>query len=84
MRLTPRSMPTAPGAIEGAPGVALPDSARRVLELLSDGMRDAEIALELNLSESAVRKLVQRTVRAVGARTRCQAVAIAARTGQLD
>lgn len=84
MRLIPRSVPATPGGAESAPRVALPDSARRVLELLSEGMRDAEIALELNLSESAVRKLVQRTVRAVGARTRCQAVAIAARTGQLD
>jgi DNA-binding NarL/FixJ family response regulator len=46
-------------------------------------MRDAEIARELNLSESAVRKLVQRTVRALGARTRCQAVALAARAGEL-
>jgi DNA-binding CsgD family transcriptional regulator len=84
MRVIPRSAPAPPGAGQGAAGVVLPESARRVLELLSQGMRDAEIALELNLSESAVRKLVQRTVRAVGARTRCQAVAIATRTGQLD
>jgi DNA-binding NarL/FixJ family response regulator len=82
MRLVPRSLP-APAV--GTPPVApsLSDIARRALELLAEGMRDAEIARELNLSESAVRKLVQRTVRAVGARTRCQAVALVARAGEL-
>jgi DNA-binding NarL/FixJ family response regulator len=82
MRLVPRSLPAAEA---GAPviGSSLSDTARRALELLAEGMRDAEIARELNLSESAVRKLVQRTVRAVGARTRCQAVALAARAGEL-
>jgi DNA-binding NarL/FixJ family response regulator len=84
MRVIPRSVPVSAGAAAGGPEVTLAESSRRVLELLSQGMRDAEIALELNLSESAVRKLVQRTVRAVGARTRCQAVAIAARTGELE
>jgi DNA-binding CsgD family transcriptional regulator len=82
MRLVPRSSPAPAGA---APVLApsLSDTARRAMALLADGMRDAEIARELNLSESAVRKLVQRTVRALGARTRCQAVALAARAGEL-
>ena len=40
----------------------LEEQARRVLTLLADGQRDAEMARELSLSESAVRKLVQRTV----------------------
>jgi DNA-binding CsgD family transcriptional regulator len=84
MRLLPRDTePTAPGRPSGPPGAVIPEPGRRVLALLAQGMRDAEIARELNLSESAVRKLVQRTVRIVGARTRSQAVAIAARSGEL-
>jgi DNA-binding CsgD family transcriptional regulator len=85
MRLVPRSLPADVAAVAAAErdGSALTDSARRALVLLAQGKRDAEIARELSLSESAVRKLIQRTVRAVGARTRCQAVAITARTGQL-
>lgn len=83
MRLVPRSLPVPAGAAPGFAG-SLSEPARRALALLAEGMRDAEIARELNLSESAVRKLVQRTVRAVGARTRCQAVAVAARSGQLE
>jgi DNA-binding NarL/FixJ family response regulator len=78
LRLTPRSLPGDAGA-NGSTISDLSDAARRALELLSDGKRDAEIAGELHLSESAVRKMIQRTVRAVGARTRCQAVAIVAR-----
>jgi DNA-binding NarL/FixJ family response regulator len=77
-----RLVPRAPAAGDPASELAfstLSDPARRALELLADGMRDAEIARELHLSESAVRKLIQRTVRSVGAHTRCQAVAIAAR-----
>ena len=85
MRLVPRSFPATVTAVAAAErgGSALTDSGRRALVLLAQGKRDAEIALELSLSESAVRKLVQRTVRSVGGRTRCQAVAITARTGQL-
>ncbi len=82
MRLLPRALPvfTAPAAPVPSP---LGEPAQRALELLADGMRDAEIALELNLSESAVRKLIQRAVRRAGARTRCQAVAAAVR-GELN
>jgi len=85
MRLLPRALP--PPASRSSPDVApalLGEPAQRALELLAEGMRDAEIALELNLSESAVRKLIQRTVRRVGARTRCQAVAVAVRGGELS
>lgn len=81
LRLVPRELPTAGADPVGQ--VSLSEMAQRALELLAEGMRDAEIARQLNLSESAVRKLVQRTVRSLGARTRCQAVAIAARTGAL-
>jgi DNA-binding NarL/FixJ family response regulator len=78
VRVLPRTLPVqlAPPA---DPAAELGDAARQVLALLAAGMRDAEIARELSISESAVRKLVQRTVRALGARTRSQAVAIVAR-----
>jgi DNA-binding NarL/FixJ family response regulator len=81
LRLLPRELPLIDGTPTGQP--PLSDIALRSLELLAEGMRDAEIATRLNISESAVRKLVQRTVRALGARTRCQAVAVAARTGAI-
>jgi DNA-binding NarL/FixJ family response regulator len=84
MRLLPRAL--RPGAADGdgPPGrQALGEPAQRALELLAGGLRDAEIARELNLSESAARKLIQRAVQRLGARTRSQAVAIAARAGAL-
>jgi DNA-binding NarL/FixJ family response regulator len=85
MRLLPRGLsPAASRPSQNAPQTVLGEPAQRALELLADGKRDAEIALELNLSESAVRKLIQRTVRRVGARTRCQAVAAAVRGGELS
>jgi DNA-binding NarL/FixJ family response regulator len=82
MRLVPRGVTAAPGGALEAPPLA--DDARRVLTLLAEGQRDAEMARNLGLSESAVRKLVQRTVHAIGARTRCEAVVIASRNGQLS
>jgi DNA-binding CsgD family transcriptional regulator len=84
MRLVPRSEVPARSLTEEVAGLTLSDTARKTLALLAEGKRDAEIARELNLSESSVRKLVQRTVRLVGARTRCQAVAIVARSGALE
>lgn len=88
LRVTPRALPlgrptTWPAVEDAAPSLALGEPAQRALELLADGMRDAEIALELSLSESATRKLIQRAVRRTGARTRCQAVAAAVRGGEL-
>jgi DNA-binding NarL/FixJ family response regulator len=77
MRLLPRSLPLGQPPPAAAP--PLDEPGRQVLGLLAAGRRDAEIAAELHISESAVRKLVQRTVRRIGARTRCEAVAILAR-----
>jgi DNA-binding NarL/FixJ family response regulator len=90
MRLLPRALVPTIG-VGGAGGAGFdtrsPDSlgepAQRALQLLADGMRDAEIAIELNLSESAARKVIQRGVRRLGARTRSQAVAIAVRAGEV-
>jgi DNA-binding NarL/FixJ family response regulator len=84
IRVLPRSLPSIPAAAGAGDDALMHEPARTALMLLAEGRRDADIALELNLSESAVRKLVQRTVHSVGARTRCQAVAIAARAGQLS
>jgi DNA-binding NarL/FixJ family response regulator len=84
MRLVPRGLsPSASRSPHDVAQTSLGEPAQRALELLADGLRDAEIALELNLSESAVRKLIQRTVRQSGSRTRCQAVAAAVRDGEL-
>jgi DNA-binding NarL/FixJ family response regulator len=79
VRVRARALPLGQAPTEAAGPESLPEPARRVLALLAEGMRDAEIARELHISESAVRKLVQRTVQGVGARTRYQAVAMLAR-----
>jgi DNA-binding NarL/FixJ family response regulator len=84
MRLLPRALRPGAAGHDGPSGVqALGEPAQRAMELLAGGLRDAEIARELNLSESAARKLIQRAVQRLGARTRSQAVAIAARAGAL-
>ena len=91
LRILPRALPLgAPSRGPGDPGdrarpaVTQSEPAQRALTLLAEGMRDAEIARELSLSESATRKLIQRAVRRAGARTRCQAVAAAVRGGELS
>jgi DNA-binding NarL/FixJ family response regulator len=85
MRLLPRGLPlVGRGPQDGASAnEPLGERALGALALLADGLRDAEIARHLSLSESAVRKLVQRALRTSGARTRCQAVAAAIRSGEL-
>lgn len=55
----------------------------QALSMLASGARDADIAAHLHLSESAARKLVQRAVHQLGARTRCEAVVKAVVQGQL-
>jgi DNA-binding NarL/FixJ family response regulator len=84
MRLLPRRLPPAAAESVEQTRTRLDEPAKRALAFLADGLRDAEIARELNLSESAVRKLIQRTVRRGGARTRCEAVAAAVRDGELS
>ena len=54
------------------------------LALVAGGCRDAEIASKLNLSESAARKLVQRAVARLGARTRCEAIVRAMDRGDVQ
>ena len=61
-----------------------PDRMDVALALVAGGCRDAEIASKLNLSESAARKLVQRAVARVGARTRCEAIVRAIDRGHVQ
>ena len=61
-----------------------PDRMDMALALLAAGCRDAEIASKLNLSESAARKLVQRAVARLGARTRCEAIVRAMDRGHVQ
>ena len=61
-----------------------PDRMDAALALLASGCRDAEIARRLDISESAARKLVQRAVARVGARTRCQAIVTAMGRGDVQ
>lgn len=73
LRLFPESVN--PMAAAPPPGDhPLADRMDVALALVAGGCRDAEIAARLNLSESAARKLVQRAVARLGARTRCQAI----------
>lgn len=80
LQIRPRPMTSS------APVDVVPPLARRelqALKLLADGCRDAEIASVLAISESAARKIVQRVVQRLGARTRCEAVTAALRAGHI-
>jgi DNA-binding NarL/FixJ family response regulator len=67
------------------PGRPAPVTERslEVLGSLADGLHDREIASRLGISTSAVRKHIASAQARLGARTRTQAVATAARTGLL-
>jgi DNA-binding NarL/FixJ family response regulator len=79
MRLVPRQLAApAPVAHHGRPPSP---RALGVLAALAEGKRDCEIAYELDITEAAARKMAQRAVHAIGARTRCQAVALAIAAG---
>lgn len=57
---------------------------RQILRLLATGKRPEEIAAELGLRRVTVRNHVQSAMDRLGARTRLEAVLIAARSGLLD
>ena len=55
-----------------------------MLELLAQGQRAPEVALELGLSPETVRTHVRNAMRKLGATTRVQAVAIAVESGAVS
>jgi DNA-binding NarL/FixJ family response regulator len=61
----------------------LTERSLEVLRLLAEGLHDHEIALRLGISTSSVRKHIAGAQSRLGARTRTQAVATAARGGLL-
>ncbi len=75
-------------AVPGAPRparspIALTPRQAEVLQLLADGASTADIAAELHLSNETVRNHVRHILRALGAHSRLEAVAIAHRQGLL-
>ena len=83
LRLFPETVDLMAAASSTRPD-ARPDRMDVALALVAGGCRDAEIASKLNLSESAARKLVQRAVARVGARTRCEAIVRAMDRGHVQ
>lgn len=67
----------------GAEPAAITDRCLEVLRLLAAGLHDDEIASELAISTSSVRKHVANAQQRLAARTRTQAVALATRGGLL-
>jgi DNA-binding NarL/FixJ family response regulator len=63
------------------PGIS--ERCREVLTALAEGMRDDEIAARLGVTTSSVRKHIANAQQRLQARTRTQAVALAAREGLL-
>jgi two-component system nitrate/nitrite response regulator NarL len=59
------------------PAASLTDRDRRVLRLLLEGASNKEIAAQLNISESAVKAVLQQLFAMTGVRTRSQLVRIA-------
>jgi DNA-binding NarL/FixJ family response regulator len=64
-------------------GNSITERCRQVLTLMAEGLHDGEVAAQLGISTSSVRKHVAVAQERLGARTRTQAVAMAAREGLL-
>lgn len=79
-----RDVPRGPRATTRANGAELTPRELQVLELLADGLRNAEIAERLFLSTRTVDHHVSAIRRKLGARTRGEAVATASRLGLLE
>jgi DNA-binding NarL/FixJ family response regulator len=83
LRLFPQALDLMVAASSTGPQ-SPPDRMDVALALVAGGCRDAEIASKLSLSESAARKLVQRAVARLGARTRCEAIVRAMDRGHVQ
>jgi DNA-binding CsgD family transcriptional regulator len=79
-----RDVPRGPRAATRANEAELTPRELEVLELLADGLRNAEIAERLFLSPRTVDHHVSAIRRKLGARTRGEAVAVAGRLGLLE
>jgi PAS domain S-box-containing protein len=67
-----------------SPHPALTPRQNEVLRLLGEGKSTAQIAATLHLSKETVRNHIRHILRALGAHSRLEAVAIARRRGSLD
>jgi DNA-binding NarL/FixJ family response regulator len=72
------------GRETGQSGVQLPRREMQVLQLLSRGLGNKEIAEELNVSLETVKTHVERLFKHLGVTSRTDAVAKALRTGLID
>jgi DNA-binding NarL/FixJ family response regulator len=73
----------APGAGAGSPapdgGPSLDDAERRLLQLLTEGRTNAEIAAELDLAEDDVTQRLARLLARLGTSSRAEATSLAFR-----
>jgi DNA-binding NarL/FixJ family response regulator len=68
----------------GRPGSDLTAREQDVLRLMASGLASRDMAAQLNLSVNTIRGHVQRLLAKLGAHSRLEAVAIAARHGLVD
>ena len=77
-----------PGAADRSPGrpahQRLTAREREILTLVADGLTNAEIAAELQLSPNTVKEHASSMFRKLGARNRADAIVRAQRLGVLD
>jgi DNA-binding NarL/FixJ family response regulator len=70
---------TAPGSAPGIAGPSLDDAERRLLQLLTEGRTNAEIAVELHLGEDDVAQRLARLLARLGTASRAEATSLAFR-----
>jgi PAS domain S-box-containing protein len=73
-----------PPVDQAAPSVSLTPRQYQVLRMLAEGAATDQIAAALHLSRETVRNHVRNILRALGAHSRLEAVAVAHRRGLLD
>ncbi len=70
---------SAPGSVADAAGLDLDDTERRLLQLLTEGRTNAEIAAELDLAEDEVVRGLARLFAELGTSSRAEATSLAFR-----
>ena len=68
-----------PGSAALAPGTSLDDTERRLLQLLTEGRTNAEIAVELTIPEDEVAQRLARLLARLGTSSRAEATSLAFR-----